>query len=95
VELGIDQVWMHRSFGGGSVSDAATAYGREHGITVIDGGCPLMFGSTADPVHKVHACRTQRNGGGTSSGVIDARSSRSGARRCKPWPRARLDQQVC
>jgi hypothetical protein len=29
------------------------AYGREHGITVIDGGCPLMFGKTADGGHKV------------------------------------------
>ena len=28
-------------------------YGREHGITVIDGGCPLMFGPTADVAHKV------------------------------------------
>jgi uncharacterized protein len=52
-DLGITQVWMHRSFGGGSVSDTATRYGREHGITVIDGGCPCMFGLTADPGHKV------------------------------------------
>jgi hypothetical protein len=52
-ELGIKQVWMHRSYGSGSVSDAATAYGREHGITVIDGGCPLMFDPTADFGHKV------------------------------------------
>ena len=51
--LGIKQVWMHRSFGKGSVSDAATAYGRAHGITVIDGGCPLMFEPTADFGHKV------------------------------------------
>ena len=28
-------------------------YGRQHGITVIDGGCPLMFGPTADFGHKV------------------------------------------
>lgn len=55
-DLGIGQVWMHRSFGGGSVSDEATVYGREHGITVIDGGCPLMFGRTADGAHKV-MCR--------------------------------------
>ena len=52
VELGIRQVWMHRSVGGGSVSDAATAYGRQHGVTVIDGGCPLMFDPTADFGHK-------------------------------------------
>jgi uncharacterized protein len=50
-ELGIKQVWMHRSFGGGSVSDTATDYGREQGITVIDGGCPCMFGRTADCGH--------------------------------------------
>ena len=52
-DLGIKLVWMHRSFGGGSVSDAATEYGRAHGITVIDGGCPLMFAPTADGGHKV------------------------------------------
>ena len=52
-DLGIKQVWMHRSFGGGSVSDTATRYGRERGITVIDGGCPCMFGLTADSGHKV------------------------------------------
>jgi predicted CoA-binding protein len=51
-ELGIKQVWMHRSFGGGSVSPTATEYGRKQGITVIDGGCPLMFDPTADGAHK-------------------------------------------
>jgi hypothetical protein len=43
---------MHRSFGKGSVSPTATAWGREHGIHVIDGGCPLMFDPTADLGHK-------------------------------------------
>jgi predicted CoA-binding protein len=52
-ELGIKQVWMHRGPGAGSVSDAATGYGRRHGITVIDGGCPLMFGPTGDLGHKI------------------------------------------
>ena len=51
-DLGIKHVWMHRGPGAGSVSESATAYGREHGITVIDGGCPCMFGPTADPGHK-------------------------------------------
>ncbi len=52
-ELGIAHVWMHRGPGPGSVSSAATDYGRKHGITVIDGGCPLMFGPTADVGHKI------------------------------------------
>lgn len=52
VELGIRRVWMHRSFGGGSVSSAAAGYGRQHGLTVIEGGCPLMFDPTADGFHK-------------------------------------------
>jgi len=51
-ELGIKHVWMHRRPGGGSVSASATAYGRDHDITVIDGGCPCMFGPTADRGHK-------------------------------------------
>jgi uncharacterized protein len=50
--LGIKHVWMHRGPGSGSVSPAATEYGRAHGIAVIDGGCPCMFGPTADPGHK-------------------------------------------
>ena len=52
-ELGIKHVWMHRGPGAGSVSPAATDYGRQHGITVIDGGCPLMFEPTADFGHKL------------------------------------------
>jgi hypothetical protein len=51
-DLGIQHVWMHRGPGPGSVSPAATAYGRKHGIQVIDGGCPLMFDPTADFGHK-------------------------------------------
>jgi len=51
-ELGIGHVWMHRGPGAGSVSATATAYGRDRGIKVIDGGCPLMFDPTADIGHK-------------------------------------------
>jgi predicted CoA-binding protein len=50
--LGIRRAWLHRSFGGGSVSPDATAAGRAAGITVIEGGCPLMFDPTADGGHK-------------------------------------------
>jgi predicted CoA-binding protein len=51
-QLGIKHVWMHRGPGAGSVSEAAAAYGRQHGIAVIDGGCPCMFAPTADPGHR-------------------------------------------
>jgi len=52
-ELGIEHVWMHWGAGGSSVSKAAADYGRQHGITVIDGGCPLMFAPTADVGHRL------------------------------------------
>lgn len=62
VELGIRQVWMHRAFGEGSVSPAATEYGRQHGVRVIDGGCPLMFGPTSDPGHRIMCFFLTRRG---------------------------------
>jgi hypothetical protein len=52
-ELGIEHVWMHRGPGAGSVSEAAADFGRQKGIHVIDGGCPCMFGPTADVGHKL------------------------------------------
>ena len=53
VDLGITRVWMHRGPGGGSVSKPAAEFGRAHGVVVIDGGCPCMFGPTADTGHKI------------------------------------------
>lgn len=61
-ELGIGHVWMHRGPGAGSVSTTATEYGRRHGIKVIDGGCPCMFGPTADLGHKVMRVIFELNG---------------------------------
>lgn len=51
-QLGIGRVWMHKGPGAGSVSAEAASYGRRHGMTVIDGGCPLMFDPTGDFPHK-------------------------------------------
>lgn len=62
-ELGITRVWMHRLMGKGSCSHDAAVYGREHGITVIEGGCPLMFGPTADTGHKVMRALFSLTGG--------------------------------
>ena len=56
VTAGVPRVWMHYNpmFGAAnsSVSDAAVAYGREHGVTVIAGGCPMMFLETFHKVMK-------------------------------------------
>ena len=52
VAAGVPRVWMHRSFGAGSVSDAATAVCRDAGIAVLDGGCPMMFLEPVDPAHR-------------------------------------------
>ncbi len=51
-ELGITRVWMHRSFGQGSVSDSATQFCRENNITVIPGACPMMYCQPVDFGHK-------------------------------------------
>lgn len=62
-ELGIDRVWMHRSFGKGSLSEEAAELGRDKGIAVIPGGCPLMFDPCADGGHKVMKAILQLTGG--------------------------------
>jgi len=53
VALGIGKVWFHRGPGAGSVDDDAARTARDAGMLVIDGGCPCMFGPTADTGHKV------------------------------------------
>jgi predicted CoA-binding protein len=49
---GIQRVWLHRSFGGGSVSDEAVTVGRDLGLSVIAGGCPMMYLEGADFGHR-------------------------------------------
>lgn len=51
-ERRISRVWMHRSFGEGSVSAEAVAVCREHGIQVIVGGCPMMYCGRVDVAHR-------------------------------------------
>ena len=52
VELGVRRVWLHRSFGKGSVSDAAVQLCRRSGISCIVGGCPLMYCRPIDIGHR-------------------------------------------
>ncbi len=53
-EVGTSRVWMHRSmeFIGSSVSEQAVQFCRENNITVIPGGCPMMFCKPVDFGHK-------------------------------------------
>jgi predicted CoA-binding protein len=52
-EHGVRRVWFHRSFGRGSVSEAAVRECESRGIECIVGGCPLMY---CEPVDFGHRC---------------------------------------
>lgn len=51
-EINIKNVWMHNGMGGTSISENAVIFCREHGISVISGGCPMMFVKDADFGHR-------------------------------------------
>jgi predicted CoA-binding protein len=53
VEHGIRRLWFHRSFGDGSVSEAAIRECVAGGIDPIVGGCPLMY---CEPIDLGHRC---------------------------------------
>lgn len=52
VALGIKYLWIHRSFGQGSFHPEAIAKAQENGLSLIPGGCPMMFADPVDPAHK-------------------------------------------
>jgi predicted CoA-binding protein len=52
IAAGTERVWLHRGLGPGSSSPDAEQYCRDHGVEVIPGGCPCMFGATSDPGHR-------------------------------------------
>ena len=52
-ERGVGQVWFHRSFGQGSVSNEAVQECKIRGINCIVGGCPLMY---CEPIDFGHRC---------------------------------------
>lgn len=61
-ERGIPRVWLHRSFGAGSVSGAAIKECERAGIDCIVGGCPLMFCEPVDVAHRFMRWWLQRVG---------------------------------
>lgn len=61
-DAGVRQVWFHRSFGDGSVSQQAVDECHARGIDCIVGGCPLMFCEPIDVGHRCMRWWLQRNG---------------------------------
>lgn len=59
---GVRRVWLHRSFGNGSVSEEAVRACNARGIDCIVGGCPLMFCEPVDIGHKCMRWWLQRQG---------------------------------
>lgn len=51
-QRGVRQLWFHRSFGTGSVSDAAVREAEALGLRCLVGGCPLMYCEPVDPFHR-------------------------------------------
>jgi predicted CoA-binding protein len=81
VALGIPRVWMHRSFGTGSVSDEAVQVCVDGGVSVIPGGCPMMFLESTDIPH---AC--MRWILGHTGGLPDVDAWAPGAAPAEPSP---------
>jgi uncharacterized protein len=49
---GVHRIWMHQSLRNGtSVSATAVEYCHQHGISVIAGACPMMYGDGVDFGH--------------------------------------------
>lgn len=47
----VSWIWMHKSFGN-SVNTYAVQLGRQNGLNIIDGGCPMMHLKPVDPAHR-------------------------------------------
>lgn len=62
-EIGIDKVWIHRSFGQGSLHEEAVELCRNLGISVIPGSCPMMFFEPVDLAHKCFRWMQKVSGG--------------------------------
>lgn len=60
--IGIKRVWMHQGPVAGSVSPVAVDYCRAHGMSVIPGGCPLMYAPTSDIGHRCMRWFLERTG---------------------------------
>jgi len=66
-DAGVPRVWMHRSMAAGSsVSPDAVTYCLAHDISVIAGGCPMMYGANVDLGHAAMRWMLKVTGGMTA-----------------------------
>lgn len=61
-EKRIVRVWLHRSFGQGSVSKEAVEECRRRDIRCVVGGCPVMFSQPVDFGHRCMRWWLNRSG---------------------------------
>jgi len=61
-DRGVSRVWLHRSFGDGSVSEEAIRTCEVLGVECIVGGCPMMFCGKVDVAHRCVRWWLQRSG---------------------------------
>ena len=52
LQLGIKYVWLHSSVNQGSFEKEAIKFGEDHGLAIIQTGCPMMYYSPVDFGHK-------------------------------------------
>ena len=63
-DAGVRRVWLHQSLvNGSSVSPVAVEYCRQHDISVIPGGCPMLFGAGVDFGHRCMRAIMKLTGG--------------------------------
>lgn len=62
-QAGVRRIWMYRAgTRGGSVTDSAVAFCRDHAIDVIPGECPFMF-LPHNGIHALHGLLRKLTGG--------------------------------
>lgn len=62
IDRGVTRVWLFKGAGRGAVSDEAVELCKTHGISVVEGACPLMFLEPVAGIHKFHRVLRRMNG---------------------------------
>lgn len=68
IAAGVTHIWFHKGAGHGSSSPEAVRLAVEHGMTVIDGECPLMFLDQGG-LHAAHATVRRLSGAFPAGGA--------------------------